>query len=100
MELLNLLNNLAEIRISKKELAQKEKELLQQINPLIAPLEKDQVLEVSTGSFVVQQTTAWSYPDYVLRAEAELENLIDKAQQVGDATYTTTNYVKFNPATE
>ncbi len=98
METTNLLNNLAEIRMKKKELEASEEKILEQLKPVIEVLEKGQKLEVSTGTFVAQKKAVWTFPEALVKEKDLLKEKEEVAKQTGEATYTEITFLKFNVA--
>jgi len=56
---------------------------------------EDTKIETSIGNFSVKKTKTWTFPEEIVQAEKNLKTVKKQAQQVGDATSTTSHSLYF-----
>jgi len=78
--------------------------LERELEPLKDQIMKDMIekgqkkAEMEYGSFSISKRKTWSYPDYIIEAEADLKGMKAKAEETEEATASETESLRFTLA--
>lgn len=84
----------AEIKKAIKAMEAEAKEIQDEV---VAEMATNQLKKVESdfGTFFFTARKSWQYPAYVTEAEAHYKELKEKAETIGEATYTETQSLSF-----
>ena len=81
------LEQLGELRIAERQIADKIEALLPDVYKEVEALPTGAELEVSVGKFSVTRRREWTFPPEIEVKEKEIKSIKDKMKQTGEATY-------------
>lgn len=90
----------AQVKNQIKALETEAKEIADEVVAEMADAEVDTVTDEAIGSFYFTTRKSWEYPKYVQEAEEKYKELKEKAETIGEATYTESKSLAFRGVTK